>query len=162
MGRGPHPRRWRACGALPSVDGMWRNAENAWGGVTVLDGAPAESTTHFGSVCGLLEVPAGVIVDVHGVLEDAVVTGPGTVRVSGLIADLVQLGAGEVLASVGSVLAPREAGSPWKVLQPCGAWAEAPELVFPTPAVDSAAALASGLGAGELAADLQWYPVPRD
>ncbi|MGM7668614.1 hypothetical protein [Microbacterium sp. A93] len=140
---------------------MWRNAENARGGVTVLDGAPAESTTLLGSVCGLIEVPAGVRVDVHGLLEDAVVTGSGTVRVSGLIADLVQLGAGEVLASVGSVLAPREAEGPWRVLQHCGTWAEACELVFPTPAVDSAAALASGLGAGELAAGLDWYPVPR-
>lgn len=162
MGRGPYPRRWRARGALPSVDSMWRNAENARGGVTVLDGAPAESTVLVGSVCGLLEVPAGVTVEVHGVLEDAVVSGPGTVRVSGLIADLVQLGAGQVLASVGSVLAPREAEGSWRVLQPGGTWAEAPELVFPTPAVDSASALASGLGAGELAADLDWYPVLRD
>lgn len=147
---------------LPSVDGMWKNAEVAWGGVIVLDGTPAESTTLFGSVSGLLDVPSGVSVDVHGVLEDAVISGPGTVRVSGLIAELVRLGSGEVLASIGSVLAPRQAEGAWRVLQPCGTWAESAELVFPTSAVDSAAALASGLGAGELAADLRWYPVPRD
>ncbi|MFC0249921.1 hypothetical protein ACFFIO_15545 [Citricoccus parietis] len=141
---------------------MWKNAEIAWGGVTVLDGTPAESTTLLGSVSGLLDVPAGVSVDVHGVLEDAVISGPGTVRVSGLIAELVRLGSGEVLASVGSVLAPCSAEGAWRVLQPCGTWTETAELVFPTPAVDSAAALASGLGAGELAVDLRWCPVPRD
>lgn len=141
---------------------MWRNAENARGGVTVLDGTPAESTTLFGSVSGVLDVPAGVRVDVHGVLEDAVVSGPGTVRVSGLVADLLRLGPGEVLASVGSVLAPRSAEGAWRVLLECGTWSEAPEMVFPAPALDSATALASGFGADELAADLRWYPVPRD
>ena len=144
---------------------MWNHAENPLGGVTVLDGTLAASTTLVGSVSGLLDVPAGVTVNVHGVLEDAVVSGAGTVRVSGLLAGVLHAGGGQIFASVGSVLAPAEADGDWRVLSPCGCWSASPELVFPTPAVDFEDVLAApsaALVAGRVPTDLDWYPVPRD
>lgn len=137
---------------LPSVDSMWNSAQSPLGGVTVLDGTPAESTALTGSVSGLVQVPAGVTVDVTGVLENAVVSGAGTVRVSGLIAEVLHAGDTQILASVGSVLAPAEADGDWRVLTTGGTWSASPEMVFPTPAADSS---------GRLTDDLAWYPVPR-
>ncbi|VXB62735.1 conserved hypothetical protein [Citricoccus sp. K5] len=149
---------------LPSVDSMWNSAETPLGGVTVLNGTPAESTTLTGSVSGLVEVPAGVTVEVTGVLEDAVVSGAGTVRVNGLIAEVIHAGEGQILATVGSVLAPAEADGDWRVLSPFGKWSMSPEMVFPT-AVHSAevhAGPSAALGAGRAPTDLDWYPIPRD
>lgn len=149
---------------LPSVDSMWNPAESPLGGVTVLDGTPAESTTLTGSVSGLVEVPAGVTVEVTGVLEDAVVSGAGTVRVCGLIAEVLHAGGVQILASVGSVLAPAEADGDWRVLSPCGTWSASPEMVFPR-AVDLADVLgdpSAALGAGKAPTDVDWYPIPRD
>lgn len=142
---------------------MWNSAETPLGGVTVLDGTPAESTTLTGSVSGLLEVPAGVTVEVTGVLEDAVVSGAGTVRVSGLIADVLHAGGGQILASVGSVLAPAEADGDWHVLSPCGTWSASPEMIFPAVVefTDVLADPSTALGAGRATTDLEWYPIPR-
>ncbi|MDI3329666.1 MAG: hypothetical protein QJR09_02880 [Micrococcus sp.] len=130
---------------------MWKNAGQSPGSVTVLDGTPAVSTLFTGSVSGHLDVPAGVTVDIHGVLEDALVSGAGTVRVSGLIAGVFARDGGTLLARAGSVLAPEDEDAPWLVLQDCGRWAESADLVFPTAAVAPEAADARGT---------DWWPVP--
>jgi hypothetical protein len=131
---------------------MWKNAGQPQGSVTVLDGTPAVTTLFTGSVSGHLDVPAGVTVDIHGVLEDALVSGEGTVRVSGLVAGVFVRDGGTLLARVGSVLAPEDEDAPWLVLHGGGTWAESAGLVFPT---------AAGTPAGdEDTRDAEWWPVP--
>lgn len=135
---------------------MWINAGQPRNSVTVLDGTPAVSTLFTGSVSGHLDVPAGVTVDVHGVLEDALVSGEGIVRVSGLVAGVFVRDGGTLLAGVGSVLVPEDEDAPWLVLQECGTWTESAGLVFPTVA-DAPAGTPDARDA-DWGAD--WWPVP--
>ncbi|MFC7400876.1 hypothetical protein [Citricoccus sp. GCM10030269] len=107
------------------------------------------SARFSGSVSGVLTVLSGITVDITGVLEDAVVSGAGTVRVSGLIAEVFRRGDGDLLASVGSVLAPMDPDGPWHILRDDGTWVDLENLVFPV--VDAQ---------GGMSADQNWYPVP--
>lgn len=131
--------------------GMWRNSGRSHGTATVLDGSPAISALFAGSVSGRLDVPHGVTVHIHGVLEDALVTGRGTVRVCGLIAGVFTCCGGTLLARPGSVVVPEYDAGPWLVLQAGGTWAESAGPVFPTAADTPAAALPDSA---------DWWPVP--
>lgn len=139
---------------MPSVETMPKETRLSTRAATVLDGTALASGVLHGSVSGRIQVLADTVLEVRGVLEDAVVSGPGTVLVSGLLSDVFPGPDCTVLAGVGSVISPADPDGDWLVLQSDGSWSTAADLVFPEVRHGEDASV-------HLEADLHtWWPLP--